>query len=306
MLNVSVNLTTGRATAVQAPVVKAGGDVPVVISFSANPGDNPVIELALSPQSSSPDVKAYLDVFVAQNSTTYTGTLDANDTRLIALLAGKQAQTLDCEIVVTTDAGRKPFPNFPVTVQPPVITGPESSEGGPVYLTQELADARYVQPAALDAVADAAIPNTEKGAAEGVATLDAGGKVPVSQLPDSVVGQLEYQGGWNADTDSPTIPAADAANKGHYYVVTVAGASDPDTAGRTFEPGDWIVSNGTTWDKIDNTEPVATEVLAGISRRATEAEAVSGTDPAAHLTPATLAAVDRAYRSRINLLLCGY
>ena len=150
MLNISINLETGLAKPSQASVIKAGGNVPVRVIFSANPGTSPVIELACSPQSSTPEVKAYLDVFETQSETEYTGTLDANDTRLIALMSGKQTTTLDCEMVVTTDdGGRRPFPNFPVTVQPPILTGPEATEGGPVYLTEALGDARYLQPAAI-------------------------------------------------------------------------------------------------------------------------------------------------------------
>ena len=136
MLNISINLETGIAKLAQASAIKAGGGVPVRITFSSNPGTDPVIELALSPQSSSPSVLAYLDTFDAQSSTVYTGTLEANDSRLIAHLTGKSAQTLDVEVVVTVgEAERQPFPNFQVTVQPPIITGPESTEGGGVYLS---------------------------------------------------------------------------------------------------------------------------------------------------------------------------
>ena len=88
---------------------------------------------------------AYLDTFDAQSSTVYTGTLEANDSRLIAAIAGKSTLTLDAEVVLTVgDAERQIFPNLPVTVQPPVISGPESSEGGPVFLNQDQSDARYV------------------------------------------------------------------------------------------------------------------------------------------------------------------
>ena len=146
MLNISINLETGIAKLAQASAIKAGGGVPVRITFSSNPGTDPVIELALSPQSSSPSVLAYLDTFDAQSSTVYTGTLEANDSRLIAHLTGKSAQTLDVEVVVTVgEAERQIFPNFPVTVQPPTIAGPESSEGGPVYLNETQSDARYLR-----------------------------------------------------------------------------------------------------------------------------------------------------------------
>ncbi len=144
MLNISINLETGLAKPSQSAVIKAGGMVPVTITFTSNPGASPVIELALSPQSSSPTVLAYLDEFDAESQTVYTGQLDANDTRLIAHLAGKEAQVLGCEAVVTTVAdGRRPFPNFPITCQQPTIVGPAASEGGPVYLTTAQGDARY-------------------------------------------------------------------------------------------------------------------------------------------------------------------
>lgn len=145
MLNITVNLATGVAKASPTPAIKAGGGVPVTITFSANPGTDPVIELALGPQSSTPAVKAYLAEFEAQSSTVYTGVLDANDSRIIAHMAGKSAQTMDCEVIVTVgSAERQVFPNFPVTVQPPLVAGPESSEGGPVYLTEAQSDARYL------------------------------------------------------------------------------------------------------------------------------------------------------------------
>ena len=137
MLNISINLETGAAKLAQTTAIKAGGGVPVTVTFSSNPGSSPSIELAFSAQSSSPAVLAYLNVFDSQSETVYTGTLDANDSRLIAALAGKGVQTLDAEVVVTVgDAERQVFPNFPVTVQPPIIAGPSSSEGGPVYLEQ--------------------------------------------------------------------------------------------------------------------------------------------------------------------------
>ena len=82
-----------------------------------------------------------------------------------------------------------------------------------------------------------------------------GGKIPTSQLPDSVLGGVQYQGTWNASTGTPTIPAASSSNKGHYYRVSVAGSTNIDGIAE-WKPGDWIVSNGSTWDKIDNSEAV--------------------------------------------------
>jgi hypothetical protein len=98
------------------------------------------------------------------------------------------------------------------------------------------------------------IPTTEKGTANGVATLDAGGKVPVSELPAAVLGALSYQGTWNASTNTPTL-ASGTGTKGYYYVVAVAGSTNLDGI-TDWLVGDWAVYNGTAWQKVDNTETV--------------------------------------------------
>ena len=107
----------------------------------------------------------------------------------------------------------------------------------------------------LQTALDGKIDTTKIGAASGVAGLDGSGKVPTSQLPDAVLGGMNYQGGWNANTNSPTIPAAASGNKGWYYIVTTAGSTAVDGIS-DWEIGDWIVSDGTAWDKVDNTDQV--------------------------------------------------
>jgi hypothetical protein len=96
------------------------------------------------------------------------------------------------------------------------------------------------------------IPTTEKGAALGVATLDAGGQVPVSQLP--AMGDLNYQGTWNASTNTPTLTSS-VGTKGYYYVVSVAGSTNLNGI-TDWQVGDWAVYNGSIWQKIDNTDAV--------------------------------------------------
>jgi hypothetical protein len=96
------------------------------------------------------------------------------------------------------------------------------------------------------------IPTTEKGAALGVATLDAGGQVPVSQLPP--MGDLNYQGTWNASTNIPTLTSS-VGTKGYYYVVSVAGTTNLNGI-TDWQVGDWAVFNGSVWQKIDNTDAV--------------------------------------------------
>ena len=96
------------------------------------------------------------------------------------------------------------------------------------------------------------IPTTEKGVANGVATLDSGGKVPVSQIP--ALGDLNYQGTWNASTNTPTLTSS-VGTKGYYYVVSVAGSTNLNGI-TDWQIGDWAVYNGSAWQKIDNTDAV--------------------------------------------------
>jgi hypothetical protein len=96
------------------------------------------------------------------------------------------------------------------------------------------------------------IPTTEKGAALGVATLDAGGKVPTSQIP--LQGDLNYQGTWNASTNTPTLVSS-TGTQGYYYVVDVAGSTNLNGI-TDWKIGDWAIFNGSVWQKVDNTDAV--------------------------------------------------
>lgn len=87
------------------------------------------------------------------------------------------------------------------------------------------------------------------------ATLDENGKVPLAQLPPSLLGSVKYKASWDANTNSPTIPAAATENNGWYYVVGTAGTTNVDGIS-SWAVGDWIISNGTTWQKIDNTDSI--------------------------------------------------
>lgn len=95
------------------------------------------------------------------------------------------------------------------------------------------------------------------GAVNGAAQLDGAGKLLVSQVPDSLVGALKYMGTWNAATNIPEMGvnmlAAGEINRGHYYKVGVAGTTGVNGIS-DWGGGDWIVSNGTTWEKVDNSE----------------------------------------------------
>lgn len=85
---------------------------------------------------------------------------------------------------------------------------------------------------------------------QGKADLE-NGKVKLSQLPDSVLGQVEYKGLWNASTNTPDLTTV--LPSGKYYITSVTGTFNSVV----YEVGDWILSNGTSWDKVDNTDAVS-------------------------------------------------
>jgi sugar lactone lactonase YvrE len=97
------------------------------------------------------------------------------------------------------------------------------------------------------------IPTSEKAQPLGVATLDSNGKVPTSQIP--MQGDLNYQGTWNANTNTPTLTSS-TGTKGYYYVVDVAGTTNLDGI-TDWQIGDWAIYNGTVWQKVDNTDAVS-------------------------------------------------
>jgi hypothetical protein len=93
-----------------------------------------------------------------------------------------------------------------------------------------------------------------KGVANGYASLDATGKVPMSQLSISA---FEYLGLWDALTNTPTL-ADGIGNNGDTYRVSVAGMQNLGSGIIDFQVGDYVIYNGTTtqWEKLDNTESV--------------------------------------------------
>lgn len=72
---------------------------------------------------------------------------------------------------------------------------------------------------------------------------------------NSVLGGAIYEGTWNANTNSPTLTSS-SGTKGYYYVVSVSGATNLDGI-IDWKVGDWAIYNGTTWDKVDNTDAVS-------------------------------------------------
>jgi len=70
----------------------------------------------------------------------------------------------------------------------------------------------------------------------------------------SLTGGLIYGGTWNASTNTPTL-ASGVGTQGTYYVVSVSGSTNLDGV-TDWVIGDWAIFNGTTWQKIDQTNLV--------------------------------------------------
>lgn len=64
-----------------------------------------------------------------------------------------------------------------------------------------------------------------------------------------VAGGLSYQGTWNASTNTPTLASSTGTN-GYYYVVSVAGSTNLNGI-TDWQAGDWLIFNGSVWQKID-------------------------------------------------------
>jgi hypothetical protein len=94
---------------------------------------------------------------------------------------------------------------------------------------------------------------SQKGQANGYASLDGAGKVPIAQLPSSI---MEYKGTWNASTNSPSL-ADGTGDTGDVYRVSTAGTRNLGSGSITFDVGDYVIYNGTIWEKSDTTDAVA-------------------------------------------------
>jgi hypothetical protein len=70
----------------------------------------------------------------------------------------------------------------------------------------------------------------------------------------SVAGGLSYQGTWNASSNTPTL-ASGVGTNGYYYIVATAGSTNLDGI-TDWQIGDWLMFNGTVWQKIDQSNLV--------------------------------------------------
>src|SRR5574344_187295 len=89
---------------------------------------------------------------------------------------------------------------------------------------------------------------SKKNVASGYCPLDENVKIPFANIPDSILGQLKYQGVWDASTGN--FPAA--TGSGQYWIASSNGTGSTIS----YSTGDWAVYNGTAFDKVDNSDAV--------------------------------------------------
>lgn len=111
--------------------------------------------------------------------------------------------------------------------------------------------------------------------ANNLVQLDGEGKLALSVMPSTVLGQMIYGGTFNAMTQVATLtsnakallgvtadtitltndttePGGYVINEGIYYIVNVGGSF----ADILYNSKDWVISTGSGWSKVDNTEQV--------------------------------------------------
>ena len=116
-------------------------------------------------------------------------------------------------------------------------------------------------PTAFRALVNADLPNS--GASAGtygssnlipVITVDAKGVITGVTTASFQTG-LDYQGTWNASTNTPSL-ASGVGTQGHYYIVSVAGTTNLDGV-TDWQVGDWAVYSSTSvWQKLDQSNTV--------------------------------------------------
>lgn len=126
-----------------------------------------------------------------------------------------------------------------------------------------------------------------KGGDNGVASLDENGKIVASQIPDYIYGNVLYGGNLTEFTEEDTAASVSISSSLRARLglaetvttITIVNAPSSITTGEygytllegvyficeaagswgltgNFEVGDWMISTGTSWQKVDNTDAV--------------------------------------------------
>lgn len=144
MISITFNTTTQAAKLTSAATIKTNSDVPITVTLSSAVTVESM-QFAIGTETGFPDVLAFTDTFTSSSATVWTATIDTTDSRLIGFFHGKKSVELFGELVLMIDGELIRCPNIEITIEHHVIDGPETSEGGPVYLSEGQSDLKYVQ-----------------------------------------------------------------------------------------------------------------------------------------------------------------
>lgn len=114
----------------------------------------------------------------------------------------------------------------------------------------------YVEVFPSQALLDTYQLRSEKGVSNGYASLDSSGKVPVSQLPSSI---MEYKGTWSASTNTPTL-ANGTGDTGDVYICNSPGSVNFGAGAITFAVGDYVIYSGSIWQRSSGAVGTVTSV----------------------------------------------
>jgi len=101
-----------------------------------------------------------------------------------------------------------------------------------------------------------AIPYSQKGVSQGVATLGVDGRLTTEQIPSSLTGAIVFQGGWNAATNTPALSNGTGVT-GQQYIVIVGGDRDLGAGNVVYAPGDTVTYGANVWNYVQGTSPIS-------------------------------------------------
>ena len=106
------------------------------------------------------------------------------------------------------------------------------------------------------------------GVTNGIAQLGSDGKLVASQIPTSLSGAIVFKGTWNATTNTPTL-ADGVGTNGWEYAVATGGTRNLGSGNITFLAGDYVIYNGTIWQRIPSNTVAEAGTLTGTTLNAT-------------------------------------
>ena len=109
---------------------------------------------------------------------------------------------------------------------------------------------------------------TTIGQTNGIAQLGGDGKLVASQIPTSLTGAIIFKGTWDASTNTPTL-ADGVGTNGWEYAVAVGGTINLGSGNITFIAGDFVIYNGTIWQRIPSNTIAEAGTLTGTTLNAT-------------------------------------